>query len=122
MPIHQGGCLCGATRYRTETDPQFSFTCYCRDCQHVSGGGHAPQVAFPRESVTVEGPLKVFHGLSDKGNALEFGFCGDCGAPLTKTTEMAPKLVFVYAGSLDDPALFTAPKQVFESSRQPWDR
>jgi hypothetical protein len=120
--VHEGGCLCGATRYRISEAPRFAITCYCRDCQHVSGGGHAPQIAVARTALSVSGPLKVHHGKAASGSALEFGFCSDCGAPITKTTTRAPELVFVYAGSLDDPAILPELRPVFEAARQPWDK
>ena len=116
-----GACLCGATRYVAAGPGKFAITCYCRDCQRVTGTGHAPQLALDRAGFAVEGPLKIYHATSDSGFALEFGFCGDCGSPLTKTTARAESLIFVYAGSLDDPTLFTDPKPVFEAGRQPWD-
>ncbi len=120
--MHEGGCLCGATRYRIAGAPRFAITCYCRDCQHVSGGGHAPQMAVAQSDLSVTGTLKIHRRKAVSGSDLEFGFCAECGAPLTKATSRAPELVFVYAGSLDDPSILPEPRPVFEASRQPWDK
>ena len=35
----EGGCACGAIRYRLDTDLYDSGWCHCRICQHVSGSG-----------------------------------------------------------------------------------
>ncbi|NNG05670.1 MAG: GFA family protein [Inquilinus sp.] len=122
MPsTRSGGCLCGKVRYEASDAPVLSIQCYCRDCQHISGGGHAPQFAVKRDTVSRSGPLKTFHLKSDAGNDLEFGFCGECGSPIYKTTTLAPELVFFFAGSLDDPATFTLETKVYEDRRQPWD-
>jgi hypothetical protein len=34
----QGGCYCGAVRYRATGDALFSGQCHCRECQYISGG------------------------------------------------------------------------------------
>lgn len=120
-PTTTGGCLCGASRFAFAGQPKFAIKCYCRDCQHVSGGGHAPQIAVARADAEHWGLTKVFNATSDKGNALEFGFCGECGSPLYKTTEMARDLIFFYVGALDNPAAIPQAKPVFEDSKQPWD-
>ena len=123
MPSTQtGGCLCRKVRYEAPDETAFSIQCYCRDCQHMSGGGHAPQFAVKRDAVTRSGPLKTFHLKSAAGNDVEFGFCGECGSPIYKTTTLAPELIFLFAGSLDDPATFSVETKVNEERRQPWDK
>ena len=121
MSLSTGGCLCGNTRYELHEDPRFFIRRYCRDCQHVSGSGSAPKIAVARTAVSVTGPFKTHTGAAESGSALEFGFCGDCGSPITKSTTRAPDLTFIYAGSLDDPSALPAPKPVFEQSRHAWD-
>ena len=37
----EGGCLCGAVRYGAKAKPIFAIHCYCRQCQHITGAGHA---------------------------------------------------------------------------------
>ncbi len=119
--IRTGGCLCGAVRYEAAGETVFAIQCYCRDCQHISGGGHAPQFAVKRDTVAKSGPLKTYCLKSDAGNDVEFGFCGDCGSPIYKTSSQAPELIFLFAGSLNDPTGFAVGTKVYEDRRQPWD-
>jgi hypothetical protein len=35
----EGGCYCGAVRYRAEGQPQLEAQCHCRECQYITGGG-----------------------------------------------------------------------------------
>lgn len=118
---YSGGCLCGKSRYTFEGEPKFSIRCYCRDCQQVSGGGHLPQHGVEKSGFSVTGSVKVHHAVSDSDNALEFGFCGDCGSPLFRNPAIAQSVTFVPAGSLDDPAALSVTKNVFEDRRLPWD-
>ena len=39
----EGGCLCGAIRYRVSDVPTNSMVCHCRSCRRVAG---APVVAW----------------------------------------------------------------------------
>ena len=115
-----GGCLCGKVRYKTG-EAAFAVHCYCRDCQHISGGGHAPQFAVKRDAISRSGPLQTYDIKADSGHDVEFGFCRECGSPIYKTTTRLPDVVFFFAGSLDDPTLFDGSMKVYEERRQPWD-
>ena len=118
---HPGGCLCGASRFQFEGAPKFAIQCFCRDCQHVSGSDHLPQLAVDRAMLTRTGPIERYEDTAESGSTLGFHFCADYGAPLFKTTSKAPELVFVYPGALDDPSVYEPGQNVFEASRQPWD-
>ncbi len=120
--MQTGGCLCKKTRYETDKEMVHAIQCYCRDCQHMSGGGHAPQFAVKRATVVKSGPIKIFRLKSDSGNDVELGFCSACGSPIYKTTTAAPELMFFFTGSLDDPTAFGGAHKVYEASRQPWDK
>ena len=37
----EGGCVCGAVRYRLSGRPRTLYACYCHDCQRFSGGAHS---------------------------------------------------------------------------------
>ena len=43
----EGGCYCGAVRYRTEGDPVLKAQCVCRECTHITGGGPNVFSAMP---------------------------------------------------------------------------
>jgi len=116
-----GHCLCGATRYTITSSAKFGIRCYCSDCRRLSGAGSVAQFAFPEEAVTIEGPLKHHFGTANSGNALDFGFCGDCGSPIMKTTTRAKGLIFVYAGSMEDMDGLPPLRPVFEEARPTWD-
>ena len=50
---HEGGCACGAVRYRAEGEPIFVNNCHCRLCQRQTGSTSVVNAFFERECVTV---------------------------------------------------------------------
>lgn len=116
-----GGCACGAIRYESDESPKFSMICQCRQCQHISGSGHAAQFAVAEESTQIQGEVTYYDQASDSGNTVSSGFCGRCGSPILKKTTGGPGLLFFHAGTLEDPSIYKPEMVVYESSKQPWD-
>ena len=117
----QGGCACGAIRYESSTDPQFSFHCQCRQCQRAGGTGHASLFVVPADALTLKGTLKFHDQKADSGSTASRGFCSTCGSPILNRSAGYPEVQFIHAASLDDPGLFKPKKLVWSASAQPWD-
>lgn len=116
-----GGCLCGRVRYESAAKAQFSIMCCCRQCQHISGAGHASQLALPRSLVAVSGPVKTFAMKADSGNDVTTSFCAECGSPIYKTSSGFADFIFFHAGSLDDPSDYVPEQAVWVRSKPAWD-
>lgn len=121
MKLIQGGCQCGSVRYQCTEDPAFSLQCYCRQCQRITGTGHASQFGIPSTNVTLTGSPARFTLLADSGNTVHSYFCGRCGSPIYKDSTGKPGLWFFHAASLDHPEHFQPQVAVWVSKRQPWD-
>lgn len=121
MNAYTGGCSCGAVRYESRVDPQYSFHCQCRQCQKASGAGHTSQFIVPENEVTVSGELRFFEQKADSGNTINRGFCPACGSPVLAKNSGYPEALFIHAGSLDDPGLFRPQRVVWRVGQQPWD-
>ena len=117
-----GGCLCGSLRYGAKVKPQISIICCCRQCQQITGTGHAGQFGLPRVEVSITREPKVHLLVADSGNTVSSAFCGNCGSPLFKATSGFPDTVFFHAATLDDPASFKPQSVVWTKSKQPWDQ
>jgi hypothetical protein len=116
-----GGCQCGAIRYSVSVEPRFSLICHCRQCQHLTGTGHAAQFAVSFASTVIEGTLSFYDLTADSGNAVRNGFCRDCGTPILKISAAMPDAFVIHAGSMDDPGKFKPDFVVFDHAKQPWD-
>ena len=116
-----GGCACGAVSYRAEVAPVFSIQCHCRQCQRITGTGHASQFTVPASAVTIAGELREYPLVADSGNRVVSAFCPTCGSPVLKRSSGYTELVFFHAATLADVAAFKADKAVWTETRQPWD-
>jgi hypothetical protein len=98
-----GGCLCRSVRYRITAAPIVTRVCWCRLCQYLGAGAGTVNVCFPSNAITIEGEMKEFRSVADSGNVTHRRFCPNCGTPLFSEAEPRPHLIFVRAGTLDDP-------------------
>src|SRR4028118_1736743 len=80
----EGGCLCGAVRYRSEAEPAMQVVCHCKTCQKNSGSAFSTNVAVPQDSLTVEGgALRSYIAHSGaSGQPFYRHYCGSCGSPV----------------------------------------
>jgi hypothetical protein len=121
MANRTGGCLCGAVRYELSGRAQMDLSCYCRDCQYVSGGGPAHAIVMLSKDVSItQGEPKEYWTVSAKGRRVARIFCGKCGTPLFARAEKLPQYLTVKVGSLDDPTVFEPQANIWTKSAQPW--
>ena len=116
-----GSCQCGAVKYHTLAAPAFAVHCYCRQCQRVTGAGHASQFAIPTAEVTIIGKLAEYILKSDSGNAVTSAFCPVCGSPVYKQSAGYSQFFFFHAATLDDPSQFKPQQSVWTSQKSAWD-
>ena len=116
----EGGCLCGRVRYRTEAKPITTRLCWCRVCQYFACGNAAVSVCLPTEGLTVTGEMRDFVSTADSGNCMHRRFCPKCGVHLFSAAEARPHLIFVRAGTLDDPDIAQPAATIWTVSKPVW--
>jgi hypothetical protein len=119
LPI-TGGCLCKAVRYEARAEPIVTRQCWCRLCQYVGAGSSTVNVAFETRHVTFTGGLKTFASIADSGSKLHRGFCSTCGTPMTSQAEVRPHLIFLRAGTLDDPSIVRPAMNIWTKEAPQW--
>jgi hypothetical protein len=106
----EGGCYCGAVRYRAEGDPLMKGQCHCRECQYISGGHPNVVMGMPEKQFAyTKGSAKAF-SRSDLASPATREFCPNCGTHLLTKAPGLPGAVLLKVGTFDDPSVFGAPQ------------
>jgi hypothetical protein len=75
---------------------------------------------FRVATFTVTGETKDYRSIADSGNTMHRRFCSACGTPLFSEAEARPHLIFVRAGTFDDPDLATPAMTIWTASAPQW--
>jgi hypothetical protein len=115
----EGGCLCGAVRYRVRGEPAVSGICHCRTCRRTCAAPMLPFVTFPGERFQfTRGTPVDFHSSAPVTRS----FCGGCGTPLTYRHNEHADVIDVMTCSLDNPEAFPPTHHIWVSHKLAWIR
>jgi hypothetical protein len=115
MTTYDGGCECGAVRYRMTDDPIFVNCCHCRQCQKITGS------AFAINGMIEADRLEVTQGEDKLAPGSGQGRCSSCGTFLWGSHRMfGDNIRFVRLGTLDEAERFKPDAHFFVRSKHPW--
>lgn len=114
-----GGCLCGAVRFRTESEPTWVAHCHCGMCRKHFGGVMGSFVGFPDGAIEWQGEPRARYSSSE---GAQRAFCPRCGSTLT--FERGER-IDVAVGALDQPERLRPGDDpdnchIFYAERLPW--
>jgi hypothetical protein len=101
-PPYEGGCLCGAVRWRLRARPIGINACHCDDCKKLTGATHLLMLLADRESFHTDDGTEIYCKRADSGREIDIHRCAECGTRLWHEPLSSPGLVFIAAGTLDD--------------------
>ncbi len=118
----EGGCDCGAVRYRMHTAPLVVHCCHCRWCQRESGASFALNAMIESNRLENLGSLpELVHTPSESGKGQQIARCPVCRVAVwSHYAGSGPLVSFVRVGTLDDPDALPPDIHIFTRSRQPW--
>ncbi len=117
----EGGCQCGAVRYRVTGRPLTFYACHCRECQKQSASAFGLSLWVRRSDLALlSGVPKVWERPADSGDTTVCAFCPDCGSRLYHFGRRDPETLSLKAGSLDDTAGLAPVGHIWVRSKQPW--
>jgi hypothetical protein len=115
----EGGCACGAVRYRLMSDPLFVHCCHCLNCQRQTGSAFVINILIEADRVELlAGEPQVVAVPRTRGTQ-KIWRCPTCQIALF-SRYTSPGVHFVRAGTLDDPAAVSPDVHIFTRSKLPW--
>ena len=114
--IREGGCLCGAVRFKLDLTDHHTGNCHCRDCQKNSGAPFMTFTDILSEQViwTKDQPKRI-----QTSELAERMFCGKCGAPLVGQALDERERISISTSTLDDPSGIDVTYELYTRSRWP---
>lgn len=118
--MNDGGCQCGAVRYRLTVASRAAYACHCRECQRQSGSAFALSMPVRRASLTLTGQLGCWSRAADSGARSACSFCTVCGTRVHHGSSASPDWVTLKPGTLDDTSGIVVAAHLWVRSRQAW--
>jgi len=121
MTDREGGCACGAVRFKITAPFLGVGVCHCTDCQKGTGGPPNYVALAPKDAfVVTKGEAKVYSVKGDSGADIGRAFCPDCGSPLWSVPGAGAPFAPVKLGALDDNSDLMPSLHLYTASAPPW--
>jgi len=119
MPeTREGGCLCGAIRYRVTGEPIARTLCHCRSCRRATGGVNVAWAVFPAEDVALtRGEISEY----SSSPGIYWGSCGTCGSLVAYRRDSRPEHRDITTATLDDPDAFPPTVEIWTGEKIGWE-
>jgi hypothetical protein len=118
----EGGCACGAVRYRLTSEPLITHCCHCLNCQRQTGSAFVINLLIEadRMELLAGTPVPV-DAPRDDGSSQRIFRCPTCQVAVFSEYGR-PEVRFVRGGTLDQPSGITPDVHIYTRSKLPWIR
>jgi hypothetical protein len=114
----EGGCSCGALRYRILQTPRDLTECFCSLCRRSSGATRLAWGTVDVDAFILSGSGFARHATSP---TCQRGFCMTCGTHLTFVDTSRPQEIDFTLASLDCPDVHVPDTALHVADRVAWD-
>jgi hypothetical protein len=115
---HDGGCLCGAVRYRVSGDALARTLCHCLSCRRATGGVSVAWAVFDKAKVEIfSDKLREYQSSPGKF----WSGCSVCGGLVGYRRDSRPDHLDITTATLDDPALFPPTVEIWVGEKCEWE-
>ena len=116
----EGGCACGAVRYRLTSDPMFIHCCHCLNCQRQTGSAFVINLLIEADRVEIlAGTPQPVDVPRDDRDAQRIFRCQHCQVAVFSEYGRR-ELRYIRAGTLDDPIAITPDVHIYTRSKVDW--
>jgi hypothetical protein len=120
FPI-EGGCACGAVRYRLSAPPLVVYSCHCTDCQTLTTSVFSLNGIVGAEALELtKGALRTWIRTADSGAQIPQHVCAHCGVRIYTEAPQARGTKTLRLGTLDDAGWVRPAAGIWMKSALPW--
>ena len=113
----EGGCACGAVRYRLASEPMFVHCCHCLNCQRQTGSAFVVNLLIEGDRIELlGGEPQAVDVPRDDGSKQRIYRCPECQVAVYSEYG-GPAVRFVRGGTLDDPRGVTPDVHIYTRSK-----
>ena len=116
----EGGCLCGAVRFRITAPFLSAGYCHCTHCQRRTGTGSSANGRVPRGGFALLSGREQIRSYQPPEGVPKL-FCGSCGSALFSGDPFADEEVAVRLGTLDGDPWIRPQYRQYVRSAVPWE-
>ncbi len=118
----EGGCACGAVRFRVTRAPLFVHCCHCTWCQRETGSAFAVNALVETRHVALSaGRPERIDTPTRSGRGQAILRCPDCRVALwSHYAGHGDAVAFVRVGTLDPPHGVAPTIHIYTETKQPW--
>jgi hypothetical protein len=116
----EGGCACGAVRYRLTSDPLFIHCCHCLNCQRQTGSAFVINLLIEADRFELlSGAPQAVDVPRDDGSNQRIFRCPTCEVAVFSEYSH-PGVRFVRGGTLDQPDSVSPDVHIYTRSKLSW--
>jgi hypothetical protein len=112
---YEGGCACGAVRFRATGSPLRVGMCHCMTCRRVHGSAFGSYAIFERDAVVVTGATREWRSSAEG----QRHFCPVCGS-VAFMMYAGGSEIDLPLGAFDETGLFEPAYELWCKRKEPW--
>ena len=114
----EGGCLCGAVRYRVKGAAVARTLCHCVSCRRATGGVSVGWAVFDKENWRLlQGELSEY----SSSPGIFWGSCALCSSLVGYRRDSRPGHYDITTATLDDPDEFPPTVEIWVAEKIGWE-
>ncbi|WP_309662774.1 GFA family protein [Sphingomonas sp.] len=114
----EGGCLCGALRYRVSGEAIAATLCHCSDCRRASGGTNVAWAVFANDAFAW---LSAEPANFSSSPGIQWLFCDACGSLVGYRRASRPEHIDITTGTLNEPDRFPPGVEIWIGEKIGWE-
>jgi hypothetical protein len=118
LPL-EGGCSCGAVRYRVTAVPLTFYLCHCTECQRHTSSAFGESLRVNAACFEAAGNVRLIEREAASGRRRQGWFCPVCGVRIWHGATGSDE-INIKAGTLDDTRWLVPAGHIWVQSKQPF--